>query len=130
MTAPSMPAELVRCRHCGRRNRVPAAAAGIPRCGNCHQPLPWIADADDDTFAEIAEAASLPVVVDLWAPWCGPCRMVSPALAQVATHLRGRIKLVKVNVDDSPKIQQRFAVQAIPTLLVLRQGEVVARQAG
>jgi len=125
-----MSAELVRCRNCGRRNRVPAAAAGIPRCGNCHQPLPWIADADDDSFAEIAEAASLPVVVDLWAPWCGPCRMVSPALAQVATDLRGRIKLVKVNVDDSPKIQQRFAVQAIPTLLVLRQGEVVARQAG
>src|SRR6202790_1836970 len=125
-----MSAELVRCRHCGRRNRVPSAAAGIPRCGHCHQPLPWIADADDDSFAEIAEAASLPVVVDLWAPWCGPCRMVSPALAQVATDLRGRIKLVKVNVDDSPKIQQRFAVQAIPTLLVLRQGEVVARQAG
>ncbi len=125
-----MSAELVTCPNCGRKNRVPAAAAGIPRCGNCHQPLPWIADADDDTFAEVAEAASLPVVVDLWAPWCGPCRMVSPALAQVATDLRGRIKLVKVNVDDSPKIQQRFAVQAIPTLLVLRQGEVVARQAG
>src|SRR5580692_6058372 len=130
MTAPSMSAELVRCSHCGRRNRVPAAAAGVPRCGNCHQPLPWIADAGDDTFAEVAEAASLPVVVDLWAPWCGPCRMVSPALAQVATQLRGRIKLVKVNVDDSPKIQRRFAVQAIPTLLVLRHGEVVARQAG
>ena len=62
MTAPSMPAELVRCRHCGRRNRVPAAAAGIPRCGNCRQPLPWIAEADDATFAEVAEAASLPVV--------------------------------------------------------------------
>jgi thioredoxin 2 len=130
MATQTTSAELVTCPHCGRRNRVPAAAAGIPRCGNCHQPLPWIADADDDSFAEIAEAASLPVVVDLWAPWCGPCRMVSPALAQVATDLRGRIKLVKVNVDDSPKIQQRFAVQAIPTLLVLRQGEVVARQAG
>src|ERR1700736_2193225 len=130
MTAPSMSAELVRCPHCGRKNRVPAAAAGVPRCGNCHQPLPWITDADDNTFAEVAEAASLPVVVDLWAPWCGPCRMVSPALAQVATELRGRIKLVKVNVDDSPKIQQRFAVQAIPTLLVPRHGEVVARQAG
>jgi thioredoxin 2 len=130
MTAQATSAGLVTCPNCGRRNRVPAAAAGIPRCGNCHQPLPWIADAGDDSFAEIAEAASLPVVVDLWAPWCGPCRMVSPALAQVATDLRGRIKLVKVNVDDSPKIQQRFAVQAIPTLLVLRQGEVVARQAG
>jgi thioredoxin 2 len=130
MASQATSAELVTCPHCGRKNRVPAAAAGVPRCGNCHQPLPWIADADDNTFAEVAEAASLPVVVDLWAPWCGPCRMVSPALAQVATELRGRIKLVKVNVDDSPKIQQRFAVQAIPTLLVLRQGEVVARQAG
>ena len=121
---------VISCPSCGRKNRVPAAASGTPRCGNCHQPLPWIADAGDDSFAEVAEAASLPVVVDLWAPWCGPCRMVSPALAQVATELAGRIKLVKVNVDDSPKIQQRFAVQAIPTLLVLRHGEVVARQAG
>ena len=122
--------EIVTCPHCGRKNRVPAAAAGMPRCGNCHQPLPWIADATDDTFADIAEAASLPVVVDMWAPWCGPCRMVSPALTQLATELRGRIKLVKVNVDDSPKLQQRFGVQAIPTLMVLRHGEVMARQAG
>jgi thioredoxin 2 len=130
MATQATSAERVTCPNCGRKNRVPAAAAGVPRCGNCHQPLPWIADAGDDSFAEVAAAASLPVVVDLWAPWCGPCRMVSPALAQVATELRGRIKLVKVNVDDSPKIQQRFAVQAIPTLLVLRLGEVVARQAG
>ena len=130
MTAPSMSAELVRCRKCGRRNRVPAAAAGIPRCRNCHHPLPWIADAGDDTFAEVAEAASLPVVVDLWAPWCGPCRMVSPALEEVAATLAGRIKLVKVNVDTSPKLQQRFAVQAIPTLLVLRHGRVTARRSG
>ena len=122
--------ELIRCPNCGRRNRVPAAAAGTPRCGHCHQPLPWIVDAGDDTFAEVAEAASIPVVVDMWAPWCGPCRMVSPALAQVATELAGRIKLVKVNVDEAPKLQQRFTVQAIPTLLVLRQGQVVARQAG
>jgi thiol-disulfide isomerase/thioredoxin len=61
--------------------------------------LPWIVDANDDTFAELAEKASVPVVVDLWAPWCGPCRMVSPALAQVAEQLAGRVKLVKVNVD-------------------------------
>ena len=126
-----MPDELMRCPNCGRRNRVPAAASsGIPRCGNCHRPLPWIVDATDDTFADIAEKASVPVVVDLWAPWCGPCRMVSPALAHVAEQLAGRVKLVKVNVDSSPRLQRRFAVQAIPTLLILRDGEVVAQQTG
>jgi thioredoxin 2 len=130
MAAPVVPAEIITCPNCRRRNRVPAAAPGIPRCGNCHQPLPWIADAGDDTFAGVAEAAPVPVVVDLWAPWCGPCRMVSPALAQVATYLSGRVKLVKVNVDESPKIQRRFDVQAIPMLLVLRNGQVAARRAG
>jgi len=125
-----MAAEIVRCENCGRRNRVPAAAAGTPRCGNCHKPLPWVVDADDDSFAEVAERASVPAVIDLWAPWCGPCRMVSPALAQVAAELAGRMKLVKVNVDNSPRLQQRFGVQSIPTLLVLRGGQVTARQVG
>src|ERR1035441_2949476 len=105
-------------------------AAEIVRCENCHQPLPWIVDADDATFAELAERAPVPAVVDLWAPWCGPCRMVSPALAQLAAELAGRIKLVKVNVDTSPGLQPRFGVQSIPTLLVLRGGQVTARQTG
>jgi thioredoxin 2 len=100
------------------------------RCGSCHQPLPWIVDATDADFAEIAEQAPVPVLVDLWAPWCGPCRMVSPALVQLATEQAGRLKLVKVNVDESPRLQQRFGVQAIPTLLVLRDGQVIARQTG
>ena len=130
MTAPAISANVVTCPHCGHRNRVAAAASGIPRCGHCHQPLPWIAAAGDDTFGEVADTASLPVLVDLWAPWCGPCLLVSPALEQVATDLAGRIKLVKVNVDASPKLQQRFAVQAIPALLVLRQGRVMARRTG
>jgi thioredoxin 2 len=123
--------ELVTCPHCGRRNRVPAAvAAGTPRCGHCHQPLPWIVEATDDNFAEVAEQGSVPALVDLWAPWCGPCRMVSPALEQVATQLAGRLKLVKVNVDESPRLQQRFGVQAIPTLMLLRDGQVAARRIG
>ena len=121
---------LVRCGQCGQANRVPAAATGTPRCGKCHAALPWIVDADDTTFAEIADGAKVPVVVDLWAPWCGPCRMVSPALEQLAGDLAGQIKLVKVNVDSSPRIAQRFDAQAIPTLLVLRGGQTIARQTG
>jgi thioredoxin 2 len=125
-----MASEVVKCDHCGQANRVPDQAAGTPRCAKCHQPLPWIADADDATFAEVADAAKVPVVVDLWAPWCGPCRLVSPALEQLAHDLAGKIKLVKVNVDNSPRLSQRFGAQAIPTLLVLRDGQVVARQTG
>ena len=130
MAAPAVSAEVITCPNCGRRNRVPASAAGIPRCGNCHRPLPWIAEAGDDTFAEVAEAAPVPAVIDLWAPWCGPCRMVSPALETVAAEMAGKVKLVKVNVDESPRLQQRFGVQAIPTLLVLRDGKVAASRAG
>jgi thioredoxin 2 len=123
-------AKIIECPHCGKNNRVPAAAAGIPRCGNCHQPLPWIADAGDDSFAEVVEQSTLPVVVDLWATWCGPCRMVSPALEKVAREMAGKIKLVKVDVDRAPKLSERFTVQAVPTLMVVRGGNVIARQAG
>lgn len=122
---------IIACPHCGKRNRVPAAAAaGVPRCGNCHNPLPWITGADDNSFAEVVDAARLPVLVDLWATWCAPCRVVSPALEQVARDLAGSIKLAKVDVDASPKTSARFAVQAVPTLLVVSGGEVRARRAG
>ena len=125
-----MAAGLIRCEHCGRANRVPAAAAGSLRCGSCHRPLPWVADADDYTFAEIAESATVPVLVDLWAPWCAPCRIVSPALERLARDLAGRIKLVKVNLDEAPRLARRFNVRAVPTLLILRKGEMAAQQAG
>ncbi|MFJ4851483.1 MULTISPECIES: thioredoxin [unclassified Streptomyces] len=126
----TMQAATVSCPNCGRINRVPAAAEGRPQCGHCKQLLPWMVDAGDDDFTEVAERADVPVVVDLWATWCGPCRMVSPALEQVARDLAGRIKLVKVDVDKNPQLSQRFQVQAVPTLLVLDHGETVARQAG
>jgi thioredoxin 2 len=126
----STEASIVVCPTCGRKNRVPAAASGTPRCGNCHNPLPWLAEAGDETFAESVERAQLPVLVDLWAPWCGPCRAVSPALENLARERAGRIKLVKVNVDESPAVAGRFGVQGIPTLLVVDEGTVVARQTG
>ncbi len=123
-------APIVSCPHCGRKNRVPAAGAGKPRCAQCHQWLAWIVDASDDTFAEIAEKSSIPVLVDLWATWCGPCRMVSPALEQLAQERAGQLKLVKVDVDVAPVLSQRFAVRAVPTLLLLWEDRVLGRQSG
>ena len=126
MTDPTV----VVCPSCGKKNRVPAAASGVPRCGQCQSTLPWLAEADDDTYAAVVERAAVPVLVDLWAPWCGPCRMVSPELEALARSHAGQVKLVKVNVDASPQIARRYAVQGIPTLLVLDRGEVIARQTG
>jgi thioredoxin 2 len=109
---------------------VPATAAGTPRCGRCRAALPWVVDAGDADFAEVAEHSPVPVLVDLWATWCGPCRAVSPALERLAVACAGRVKLVEVDVDAAPGLARRFGVQAVPTLLVLDRGEVVARQAG
>jgi thioredoxin 2 len=125
-----MAADIVTCPECGRRNRVPPAADGVPRCGNCRHPLPWITDAGDDDFGDRAEGARIPVLVDMWATWCMPCRQVSPALEQLARDSAGTLKLVKVDVDRSPKLAERFSVQAVPTLMLLRHGQVLSRRAG
>ncbi|MBD1593529.1 thioredoxin [Arthrobacter sp. S1_S22] len=121
---------LTTCPDCGKTNRVPAQAAGRPRCGNCKADLPWIVAAGDADFAAVAEQSPVPALVDFWAAWCGPCRMVSPVLDKLARERPGRIKLVKVDVDKSPGLSRRFDVQAIPTLMVMVDGKVAARQAG
>lgn len=121
---------IVACPQCGKSNRVPAAASGRPRCAQCQSWLPWIVDAGDGNFTEVVEKSSVPVLVDLWAPWCGPCRTVSPALAQLATERAGALKLVKVNVDNAPTVSQRFEVRAVPTLMITSGGKVLDRRAG
>ncbi|SRR5579875_1008438 len=123
------PVETVACPACGTVNRLPAAARGKPRCGRCKAPLPWIVDATDADFDVLAEAP-VPVLVDLWAPWCGPCRLVGPAVGALATDLAGRLKVLKVNVDEAPAVAARYQVQGIPTLLLLRDGHVASRQVG
>jgi thioredoxin 2 len=121
---------LIACPACGKTNRIPAEAAGQPRCGHCKAGLPWIVNAGDADFGAVAERSPVPVLVDFWADWCGPCRMVSPVLDKLARERPGRIKLVKVDVDKAPGLSRRFDVQAIPTLMVLVDGRVAARQAG
>jgi thioredoxin 2 len=129
-TTVKTPAKVVACPTCGTKNRVPAAADGTPRCGKCQSPLPWVVDTSDPEFAAVADESSIPVLVDVWAPWCGPCRMVSPVLEQLAIELAGRLKLVKVNADEAPEVSRRFEVQAIPTLVLLQHGTVVDKQIG
>ena len=122
-------AEIVACASCGKKNRVPPTAAGLPRCASCHADLPWLINAGESDFVAAARSSVL-VLVDLWAPWCGPCRMVAPGVERAASEFAGKLKVVMVNVDEAPGVSARFGVQGIPTLLVLRDGEPIARQVG
>jgi thioredoxin 2 len=122
--------DIVVCPHCGTRNRLPAATAGVPKCGKCHHPLPWLTTATDDDFDAVVLGARLPVLVDLWAPWCGPCRIVEPGVQRAAKEFAGRLKVVKVNVDSAPHIAQRYRAQSIPMLLWIRDREVRRSQVG
>jgi thioredoxin 2 len=120
---------VVACASCGTKSRVRAAAPGLPRCPSCKTYLPWLVEAGDAGF-EAEAAAPVPVLVDLWAPWCGPCHAVAPVLERLAARHAGRVKVVKVNVDSSPGLAARFDAASIPLLVVLRGGEPVERIVG
>ena len=120
----------VRCPNCGKQNRVRPAASGAPHCGNCGALLPWLTESGEGDFSTVVEQSSIPVLVDFWAPWCGPCRIVSPTVEQIARDRPGRLKLVKVNTDDAPNLSSRFGIRGIPTLVLFDHGKETARVVG
>jgi thioredoxin 2 len=127
---------LIRCPACAARNRVPRQklAQGLrPKCGRCKAPLPVEAEpvtVTDATFATTVERSPLPVLIDAWAPWCAPCRMIAPVIDQLAEELAGRVRVAKLNVDQNPATAARFNLRSIPTLLVVQDGREVDRIVG
>jgi thioredoxin 2 len=126
---------VVPCSNCGQKNRMAYQRLADPvRCGQCKQPLTTPGEPIDvqrsEDFDRLIATSSLPVVVDYWAPWCGPCRMVAPELKKVAARRVGQLLVVKVNTDELADLGQRFNIRSIPTLAVFAGGKEVARVSG
>ena len=124
---------LIPCPHCQTKNRVPdERATQDPVCGRCGKAVlsGQVIELNDGNFDAVAGGSELPVLVDFWAPWCGPCRQMAPQFALASQQLKGRALLVKVNSDASPKLTTRFSIRSIPTLVQLRQGQELQRLSG
>ena len=126
---------LVTCPSCGTTNRLPPVQPGRKAvCGKCKTVLSGKSagpvDVTENTFATEVEESAAPVLLDMWADWCGPCHMLAPTIDQLSSELAGRVKVAKLNIDENPGIANRFGVRSIPTLLVLKRGKEVDRLVG
>ena len=128
---------IVRCDKCGTKNRIPQSRVDEgPLCGRCKAPLKpgdyydRPVDVTDGTFNSEVLSFSGPVIVDCWAPWCGPCRMVGPVLEELASEYASRVKIAKLNVDENPGTASQYSIQSIPTMLFFKDGELVNQLVG
>jgi thioredoxin 2 len=121
------------CGRCGKINRLPAERASQDaRCGSCHQPIfdDHPIEVDEQAFARHTAYSDIPLLIDVWAPWCGPCRTMAPMFERAAKELEPGVRLLKLNADEAPAVSSRFSITGIPTLLLMRGGKEISRQSG
>jgi len=125
---------IIRCRDCGAKNKVILEKINsFPRCGKCKAQLSIPCkpiNVDENAFQEEVLQETIPTAVDFWAPWCGPCKMITPVLEEIAKKYPGRIKVVKINSDENPSLSSRYNIQGIPTIILFLDGKEVDRLVG